>query len=113
LQNSKKSSSPRSGIIVAIIGIILIIAGGSYALYERYIVGGTRLSALAFNPIVDALGVVGVVLLIVGIALYYHMKNQRSATSTTTTTTQTGGASSSSKKPGAIGSKQTSGSATK
>lgn len=77
----QKRNNSLLGIVVAIVGLALIIAGGSYALYERYVVGGHRLSQLAFNPVVDALGILGVVLLIVGIAMYYRMR----ATRTTTT----------------------------
>lgn len=79
-----KKSSPVVGIVVAVVGIILIIAGGGYALYRRYVVGHTSLTRLAVNPIVDALGIVGVILLIVGIALYYRMKTPKRSTTTAT-----------------------------
>jgi hypothetical protein len=113
-QGMKSSSSPTLGVAVAVVGIVLIIAGGAYALYERYVVGGTRLSTLAFNPLVDALAFVGLILLIVGVAMYYRMKNQRPVAPTTTQTgsptSGSGGASKPSgaapKKPGS--SKQTS-----
>jgi uncharacterized membrane protein len=75
----KKSSSPTIGIVIAVVGIILMIAGGAYALYRRYVIGHTSLSRLAVNPVVDALVIVGVILLIVGIALYYRMKAPKSS----------------------------------
>lgn len=93
----KRSSTPTLGIAVAVVGIVLIIAGGAYALYKRYVVGGTRLTTLAFNPLVDALAVVGLILLIVGVAMYYRMKGQRPVAPTTA---QTGSATSGSGQTG-------------
>jgi hypothetical protein len=78
MKEGKKGSSSALSMAVAVVGFILIIAGGGYALYERYVVGGTRLSTLAFNPLVDALGIVGVILLIAGIAMYYRAKAPKS-----------------------------------
>lgn len=93
--------------MVAVIGIVLIIAGGSYALYERYVVGGIRLSKLAFNPIVDAFGIVGLALLVVGIAMYYRMK----APQTTSPATQSTSSSSAQNPPsGSTGQKSGQGS---
>jgi flagellar basal body-associated protein FliL len=80
---AKKSSSV-VGIAVAVVGIVLIIAGVAYALYRRYVIGHTSLTRLASNPIVDALGIIGVILLIVGVALYYRMKTPKSSATTAT-----------------------------
>ncbi|MDH2902161.1 MAG: hypothetical protein PXY39_14435, partial [archaeon] len=67
-----------------------------------YVVGGTCLSTLALNPLVDALAVVGLILLIVGVAMYYRMKNQRPVASTTTQTgSATSGSAGASKPSGA------------
>jgi ABC-type spermidine/putrescine transport system permease subunit II len=92
----KNRASPTAGIAVAVVGIILIIAGGAYALYRRYVIGHTSLTKLAVNPIVDALVIVGIILLIVGVALYYRMRTPKSpavpppaeGTSSSPTTTQ-------------------------
>lgn len=64
------STNPKSGMMVAIVGLLLIIAGGAYALYERYVVNSGRLSQLIFNPVVAGLAVIGLVLLIAGVAMY-------------------------------------------
>ncbi len=97
-----KSSSSILGIIITVVGIVLIIAGGSYALYERYVVTPpTHLSKLAFNPIVDALGIIGVILLIAGITMYYRMKSQPAPTKPSTQSTSSGlGQSGGTTKPG-------------
>jgi beta-lactamase regulating signal transducer with metallopeptidase domain len=73
---STKKRSAAGGIAMAVVGIILIIAGAGYALYRRYIIGHTTLTKLAVNPIVDLLGIVGVILIIIGIAMYYRMKEK-------------------------------------
>jgi hypothetical protein len=86
LDNTKtrKRSSFTLGIVVAVVGIILIIAGGGYALYRRYVVGHTSLSRLAVNPLVDALGIAGLILLILGVALYYRKKSPKTPAPATT-----------------------------
>jgi hypothetical protein len=84
----KKKQSTTLGIVVSVVGLILIIAGGGYALYKRYVLGHSSLLHLASNPIVDALGVVGLIVLILGVALYYRA---RSTTKPATATTNQSG----------------------
>lgn len=55
-----------TGIGIAVVGIILVIVGGAYGLYLKYGGSNTRFSAVAVNPVVDALAVIGIILLIVG-----------------------------------------------
>lgn len=77
--------------MVAVVGIISIIAGGGYAIYRRYVVGHTSLLRLAVNPLVDALEIAGVILLILGVALYYRSKSPKTpATATGTSEELTG-----------------------
>jgi uncharacterized membrane protein len=87
-QEIKKTSSPAAGKAIAIVGIVLIIAGIAYALYKRYVIGHTTLTRLATNVYVDALGIVGVILLVVGIALYYRMRTPKTPPPTRSGTAQ-------------------------
>jgi hypothetical protein len=90
------------GMIIAIVGIVLVIAGGSYALYERYVVMSAHLSQLIYNPIVYGPGIAGVILLILGIVIYYRMKTPSTTTGITTTseTAESGQPTGSKNQPG-------------
>lgn len=87
----KNNSSSTIGIAVAVVGIILIIAGGAYALYRRYVVGHTSLLRLAVNPLVDALGIAGLILLIAGVALYYRRKSLKTPPTASAKTEESSG----------------------
>ena len=87
----RKRSSSTIGIVLAVIGIILIIAGGGYAVYRRYVVGHTSLLRLAVNPLVDALEIAGLIFLILGVALYYRRKSPKTPTTATGTSEELAG----------------------
>jgi hypothetical protein len=70
------TSSSATSLLLSAIGIVLIFAAGAYAIYERYAVRGTHFSALALNPIVDGLGIAGVIVLIAGAAVHYKTRNR-------------------------------------
>jgi Co/Zn/Cd efflux system component len=61
----RKSST---GLLISVVGIVLIILAAGYAFYEKYY-RHLNFKLLAFHPLVDGVGVLGLIVLIVGAVL--------------------------------------------
>ncbi len=85
-QSTTKPKSSKMGLIVAIVGIVLIIIGGAVALIAKS--NGVRYSASLSNPLVVGPGVLGVIILIVGIAMSMRKAPPPATTETPSKTQQ-------------------------
>jgi hypothetical protein len=68
---SQATAVPRKssiGVALAIIGIVLIILAGGYVAYEKYY-RQLNYKLLAFHPLVDVVGTIGLLVLMVGAVL--------------------------------------------
>ncbi len=57
------------GLVALILGVLLVLLAGGVALYEKYVRHLTY-HLTAFHPLVDGAAGLGVVLFLVGLALY-------------------------------------------